>query len=287
MRIVEPLLGTRAEIRVFARDQRVADSAELAVLEEVARLEQIFTVFDPTSALQQYRVTGSTSVPELVELIDVARHWSDKSHGMFDPRVQTLVEVWDRAETRGTPPSTTDLTVALHARADKPIDNLNALAKGWIAQRSIETVNDADTAIDSLWLSLGGDMVHRGGGSVTVGIEDPHRPYDNVAPMATVEIRNEAVATSGAARRWWTISGVRYPKVLDPRSGQPADGIASATIVAPDAAVADVLATIAMVADTADLVDLAASVGAECLIVRADRTRTCTSDRFVMEPASG
>ena len=46
MRVQDPLLGTRAEVSVTAATVVASEATEIAVLEEVARLEQIFTVFD-------------------------------------------------------------------------------------------------------------------------------------------------------------------------------------------------------------------------------------------------
>jgi len=278
VQIVEPLLGTRAEVHVQSSSPARAEAAENAVITEVARLEKTFTVFDETSALHDLRRTGSTSVAELAQVVELAHQWRKRSRGTFDPSTQTLMDLWDGAETADCTPSPTDLAFAVATRGDN-LDNLNAVAKGWIAQAGVNLVADQ---VDSIWLSLGGDIVHRGFGSLDIGIEDPHRPYDNVAPMATINVSNEAVATSGGARRWWTIGGRRFAKVLDPRTGSPVDRVASATIVAPDAAVADVLATIALVADESETLALVSDAGAECLLVYTDKTRMCTSDRFVL-----
>ena len=81
--------------------------------------------------------------------------------------------------------------------------------------------------------------------------------------MATIEIDNEALATSGGARRWWTIGGKRYSKVLDPRTGLPVDSVASATVVARNAAEADVLATTALVLKPEETLVLVEAEGAE------------------------
>lgn len=280
-RVVEPLLGTRAEVHCIAEPDSsdVCDIIERAAIHEVRRLEAIFTVFEPSSALNQMRATGKTTVPELAAVVDLAALWIERSGGAFDPTVERLMQLWDQAEVRGVAPTTAAINAA-RAQRSSPTNNLNAIAKGWIAQAAVEHVLAEVAESTGLWLSLGGDVVHRGAGSVTVGIEDPHRPYDNVAPMATVVLENAAIATSGGSRRWWTIDGVRYPKVLDPRSGLPTEVLAGATVWAADAATADVLATIALIADVDQTLALVADAGAECLLVHHDRTHTCTSDRF-------
>lgn len=282
-RIVEPLLGTRAEVCVAATDADGCSRAEDAVIAEVGRLETIFTVFDHTSALHDLRRTGSTDVAELREVVGLAESWRGRTGGAFQPRGQPLLDLWDRAEATGTVPSMAGLRSAVDALSTPTgyasLD-LNAIAKGWIAERALKTMLDASPDVSAGWLSLGGDVVHGGDGSLVVGIEDPKRPYDNVAPLATVELSNEALATSGGARRWWTVGQRRYSKVLDPRTGLPAEGVASATVVAPDGAAADVLATVGLVLARDEMFDLMQAAGASCLLVDADGSVSSSSDRF-------
>ena len=273
MRTVEPLLGTRAQVGVDVADASARRFTEDAVVAEVARLEAIFTVFSPDSALHAYRRSGRTDVAELQIVLDLAVEWQQRTGGCFDPRLQAVTELWDRAEQAGVAPSPQMLAEAV--ASDRPLGNLNAIAKGWIADRALEVVSAR-----SLWLNLGGDVVHRGEGSIMVGVEDPHRPYDNVEPLTTLELSNGAVATSGGTRRSWRIAGQRYPKVLDPRTGRPVDHVASATVLADDAATADVLATVAVVASPEETLDLVRQVGADCLLVLKDRSVVTSSDVF-------
>ena len=290
-RIIEPLLGTRAEIEVVAASgptaRTVEDAIEAAVLAEVARLEDIFTVFRPASALQRYRASGTTESPELQEVIGLAAHWHRRSAGFFHPGVQPIVDRWDRYEQTQTPPDHDELAqiVATLDPAGGRALNLSGIAKGWIAEHALVGARAAQNELHSepvnAWLSLGGDIVHRGPGTLVAGIEDPHRPYDNVAPFASIELSNEALATSGVARRYWTIEGHSYAKVLDPRTGWPVEDVASATVVAPDAATADVLATIALIMPTEEFLGLARSEGAACFLVQRDGAVISSSDRFV------
>ena len=62
-------------------------------------------------------------------------------------------------------------------------------------------------------------------------------------PIATLSLRNAALGTSGAGEQFVVQDGRRYGHVIDPRTGWPADGILSASVVASDAARADALST--------------------------------------------
>ncbi|MEL6982075.1 MAG: FAD:protein FMN transferase [Actinomycetota bacterium] len=282
MQVVEPLVGTRAEIEASADDPSVVGAVEAATLSEVGRLEAIFSVFQPDSAIHQLRGSGHTTVAELEAVVDLALDWHRRTDGAFHPSLQPLIDIWREAEATQTMPADrllAEVVAQLRSPSLATLD-LNALGKGWIGQRAVEVGLAAAATegreVDGVWLSLGGDIVHRGHGAMTVGVEDPHRPYDNVAPMLTVELRNEAMATSGAARRWWTIGGTRYAKVLDPRTGWPVDHVASATVIAADAADADALATAALVLDPDQTIELAGAEGGEVLLVLADRSRVAS-----------
>jgi thiamine biosynthesis lipoprotein len=58
-----------------------------------------------------------------------------------------------------------------------------------------------------------------------------------------LQLRDGALGTSGAAEQYVEIDGTRYGHVLDPRTGWPASGVLSASVVTRDAASADALST--------------------------------------------
>ncbi len=302
VQIVEPLLGTRAEVSVVATAGVDDRSIEDDVLAEVARLEAILTAFDDGSDLSVFRRTGQAASPELREVLDLADEWALQTAGAFNPRIEQLTTLWSEAERDGIAPSADSIAEAVRSLESssafssvpstvfsEPFSttDLQALAKGWVAERALTSILEAldrsgsGGTVDA-WLSLGGDIVHRGSASLTVGIENPARPYDNVAPLAAVEIANESLATSGGARRFWTIDGVRHSKVLDPRTGSPVDHIASATVIAPSGVAADVLATVATILEPAETLELVDRCGADCLLVERNGGITKSTNRFVL-----
>ena len=275
--VIEPLLGTRAELSIAGPD---AVALEQSVVGEARRLEAIFTRFDPDSEFRRFIRTGSTEVLELQEVLSLASHWRERTGGWFEPAMGSLMQSWDDAERLGRAPDDAELVAVVELRRGSP-DDLHAIAKGWIVERALHHGLDlTDDPSLTAWFNVGGDVLHRGPGSVRVGIEDPARPYDNAPPLARIDLTNEALATSGGARRWWNVAGVRVPKLLDPRTGRPVDHVRSASVVAADAATADVLATVAVVAPVDETVELLAAHGAEGLLVLASGEVRSTSDRF-------
>jgi thiamine biosynthesis lipoprotein len=282
-------LGTVIELRVWADADR-ADAIVTAALDEIDRLQRIFDSHDPASNLNRWRAGTAEAAPELAEVLALADGWRERSGGAFDPAVGALVALWDEAARDDRVPTDEALAEVLAAMAD-PADerhrpsNLNALAKGWIVDRALDRA--LDHALDhhpdvGLTINAGGDLRHRGPRPLIVGIEDPARPYDNVAPLVRISLAGGALATSGGARRGWTIAGRRYSHVIDPRTGRPVDHVGSASVLAPDAATADVVATVLSVCpvdeglsfvgglgDRGDRGDLR---GVGCLIVTAERS---------------
>jgi len=282
VRVRDPLLGTRSEVEARAKTDASADVAELRVLAEVERLETVFTLFNEASAMNALRRSGTTPSSELSEVWSLATSWHRRTGGAFHPALQPLVALWAEAERMDRSPLATEVTAVTNALdpSDATHFDFNALAKGWIADRGLDAAFAGDDQLTDAWLSLGGDLVHRGEGLVQVGIEDPARPYDNVAPLATIDVANEALATSGTVHRYWTIDGGRYSRVLDPRTGWPVDHVRSATVVAASAATADVLATVALVLRPEETLGLVAAEGADCFLVLADGEVVQSTDRF-------
>lgn len=131
-------------------------------------------------------------------------------------------------------------TVA-YLRPDVRID-LGGVAKG----HGVDRVAGFLTAsgVENALVDLSGNMVALGAApgrrGWLVGIRDPQ---DRVAYLATLLLQDEAVATSGDYEQFVTDGGKRYGHILDPRTGWPAAGLASVTVVAGTAATADAWAT--------------------------------------------
>ena len=252
------VLGTVVEVSSVAADESSHDIANAAVLSEVERLQRVFDVFDERSELRCWERGEVTPSTDLVRVLMLAERWRVRSRGVFDPASASLTRAWDAGTARGAIPTDEELnrivqTIAALERPAPPAwhppavpYSLNAIAKGWIVDRAVEAGWGA-ADLEAVIVNAGGDLVHWGPSAVRVGIEDPLAPYDNVAPLLTVALQDAALATSGGARRGWQIGETWYSHVLDARTGRPVDHHASVSIVAPDAATADVVATIVAV----------------------------------------
>jgi thiamine biosynthesis lipoprotein len=117
--------------------------------------------------------------------------------------------------------------------------------KGWAAQESLRFFDEV--GIKHIQINAGGDVVVRGGIDAdtpwTIGVRHPDR-VDEIAK--SFEVFDGAIASSGTYERG--------AHIIDPRVGVPAVGARAATVIGPDAGIADALAT-AIIVDGRDSVN--------------------------------
>jgi FAD:protein FMN transferase len=250
----QPVLGTVAEVRVEARSARRRAAIEEAAFRALDELETQFSIFRPESELSRWR-RGEVAHPsaELTLLLDAALHWQRASGGALNPAMGVVSRRWARAADNGVVPSNDELAdlaaliVPPRYVDGRPVGDcseltFHSLAKGLIVDLATQRAGvDEDSA---LVINVGGDLRRVGREPIVVGIEHPLRAYDNEPPLVRVRIGAGALATSGGARRGWTIAGRWFSHVIDPRNGRPVDHVASASVAAPDAMTADAVATV-------------------------------------------
>ena len=281
-----PYLGTTLEVRVGGLSEGDGGILDAAVMAEVDRLERLFSVFDPDSELRRWTHREIDQPgPELQEVLAGALRWQRWSAGAFNPMVGLITARWQQAEDEQVEPRPGELA-ALASSIREPryvVDSggtigvvgdlhglsLNAYAKGWIVDRAVQRGLEAGPPCGGhdLVVNAGGDLRHVGPRALAVGIENPHRAYDNAPPLSSVIIGQAATATSGSARRAFHVGIQRYSQIIDPRTGTTVQTPASVSVVAPDAATADVLATILAVAHPGLVLERATKLGVAWLIV--------------------
>jgi thiamine biosynthesis lipoprotein len=206
--------------------------------------------------------------PETGEVVREALEWARRSGGAFDPTLERLTSVWDPASHDAPPdPATLRLAVedaggwpvlevaslpgaatAVLVRAHRTSLDLGGIAKGYGVDRAAQVLREH--GVHRGLVNVGGDLVALGDGPGgrpwRVGIRDPR---DGEGIVETVEVVDQAVATSGDYLRFFRHDGTRYHHILDPRTGAPArSAVRSVTVVAADAMTADASATLAFTA---------------------------------------
>lgn len=290
----ENVLGTSLDLQVAVSEAGQAAAAESAVIEEIERLRRILSAYDPQSELSRLNAaTGTiTCSTEMADVLGACEFWQARSQGAYSGHLGGLIELWSRAEKSGALPSAAELqaqvgslstagwkldpTTRSVTRLSPPQSlNLNSLGKGYIVTKAALAARKAVPSLTGILVNIGGDIFAGGKPSDTsgwgLGIADPKRSADNAVPLTRVMLSDRAISTSAAYERGYTIAGHRYSHILDPRTGRPAEGVASATVVAANNASSNAMATTLCVLKPEEGLELVKSIpGAECLIVTAD-----------------
>lgn len=286
----ENVMGTSLELRVRADRARDAVVAESRVLAEIDRLSRIFSGYDSATEFSRWQATKNQPTrvsDELFEVLARSDFWLASSGGAFDPRAQALTALWTAGARDGVVPSAKALAEAkrLMSRPAWRLDeksrtaerlttcpiSLNAIAKGAIVERACDAAFQAGSGIHGLLLNVGGDLRVRGDMDAVIGVGSPWKDSETTEPIAHVSVRDRAVATSGDYHRGAWIQGKWYSHIFDPRTGLPAGGISSATVIAERSLDADALATTLNVLTPEESLRLIKTVpGVDCMIVATD-----------------
>lgn len=256
-------LGSDCELRLFAVEKASAHEAAVAVSNEITRIEARYSRFRADSELSRINAAGkaggSVDVdPETAGLIDYAFACYCKSDGLFDISSGLLRRAWDFASGRlPNPDAIVELLPLIGLDkikwspprlsfeiAGMELD-LGGIGKEYAADRAAGIC--AAMGVQHGLVDLGGDFRVIGaqpdGAPWRIGIRDPRNPTTGIA---TVELDAGGLATSGDYERYIEVEGQRYCHILDPRTGWPARGLSSVTVIASDCLFAGTLATTAM-----------------------------------------
>lgn len=233
-------LPVSVHVRGPAPDSPRVAEAVVEVYDHLRRIDALLSPYredSELSRLQRGELKVSDASSELQEALDLCAEAKAVTGGAFDARVPA--GPWGPARIDPT-----------------------GLVKGWAVERAAQPVL-ALTDHDA-YVNAGGDLVAATGRASEqpwrVGVEDP---ADRSHLVAVVPVAGGAMATSGTA--------ARGAHVYDPRTGKPALGVPSATVVGPSLLWADVHATACVVLGVdAALRHVASLPGYEALVVGAD-----------------
>jgi FAD:protein FMN transferase len=273
------LLGTLVEVTIPG-DADKAASATQAVFDEIKRIEDL-TSFHKQSgltAVNDAAGTGPVKVDaELLDLIATALDTSEKTKGAFDPTVGVLSRLWSFSGGEPRLPDQSEIADALtkvggaRIQIDRsagtislPVKgmalDLGGIAKGYALDRSAKVLKDH--GITSALVNAGGDVLVMGekepGKPWRVGVQDPRNPREVVAVVA---VKDRVIMTSGDYERFFIKDGKRYHHILNPKTGYPAEGVQSVTLVATSGVRAEPLGTTIFAKGIADGLAYVQSLG--------------------------
>jgi thiamine biosynthesis lipoprotein len=265
-----PTMGTTYTLR--GTDCGAVDCADIeqAINKRLTQLTQRLSHYDPDSELSRFNAHRGTDwltvSDDLAGVVDYAQSISRLSDGAFDISVGPAVDAWGfgPGESVDGPPDPATirllqqhsgyekLRVRLATPALRKTDpllrlDLSAIAKGYAVDQLAYLLESS--GVRNYLVEIGGELrtagVRADGKPWRIGIQQP----GGDAEIEFVVLPGDsAVATSGDYQNFYMLDERRISHTIDPATGAPVEqGLASATVVAPDAMQADALATALMV----------------------------------------
>ena len=256
------LMDTLCAIQAPNRLGRLKTEAAIErAFDRMAALDKKFNVVNPESPVYKFNHDRTPITdPEVVALAAASLEVSRLTDGAFDITVQPLVDLWGFFSTSAsshTVPSPAQVRAALAktgwrrvivkdgsvTAADKDVRlDFGSIAKGYIIGEGIKEMKAA--GLESGLLLAGGQVQTYGsaapGQPWKVGLRNPRQE----GFIASLPFDTEmGVATAGDYERYFEADGVRYHHIIDPRTGYPARGTMSVSVIGPDPAWADALDT--------------------------------------------
>jgi thiamine biosynthesis lipoprotein len=296
-----PAMGARWSAVFYAPqefDQQPLASALQAAVEAV---EQEMSAWRPDSEIELFNRSPvgvwRALPPNLLTVLQASIEIGALSGGAFDIGVGDLVKMFGlgagsrtpdmerigaRAGPAFRPPQTLEVDqVGGRARKfSRARLDLSGIAKGFGVDELARTMGAF--GMKSFLVGIDGEMRACGrkadGRSWAVGHERPGRDAREL--MGVIELQDCAVATSGNYRHVLELGGRALSHTIDPRRGAPVDNdLASVTVLAPGAMVADAWATALMALGAERGARLARALGLEAIFVTKAGDVVLSGDR--------
>lgn len=254
-------MGADAMLQIAHPDPKEAERLIALCLAEIARLERVFSLYRPDSALVRLNRDGVLADPpaDLVRLLSEAGTFSHLTGGAFDATVQPLWQLYaghfsrPEADPDGPPAAAVAATrrlvdhqavqvaperIAL-ARGGMAV-TLNGIAQGYVTDRVAERLKAE--GLERVLVDLGEIRAlgsHPAGRPWQIALRDP---VDETRTGVTIPLSDRAVATSAGAGTRFDPAG-RFSHLFDPDSGRCSAQWLSVSVIAAEATTADALST--------------------------------------------
>jgi len=309
--------GTIVQVEVSDVDLEQAEQIFKSIEDDLRRMH---VIWHPWQAGPMGRTNGLcgmlgtfSAATSVIPLIIKAKQLAIQSDHLFNPAIGKLIKLWgfqqDNFEMNTVPndaeiqslvkanPRMTDITIkGVRFTCNNPalrID-LGGIAKGYALEKIIANLKKV-YGVKNIMINAGGDLKAIGTHGTRpwiVGIRDPLSTDENAA-IATIKVKSgDSIFTSGNYERYYMANKKRIHHIIDPRTGYPAQGSLSVTVIHPNATTADAAATALFVAGPNHWVEVAKKMGIKYVLLIDDKNNVHITqamfDRvtFIKEPKS-
>ena len=265
LRLARRAMATSFEI-VMPFDSEAAMTCGQDAFDLLDELEDQLTVYrNHSEVCRLNRMAFDAPVPVergLFELLQTASRITVETAGAFDVTTGALSKAWGFFRGPRRVPSDDERTAALERVGMRWVEldaerrtvafrrrgleiNLGSIGKGYALDR-VGALLAATGKIPAVLLHGGASSVYASGtpnGDPRGWLVGVAHPWESGRRLAEVWLRDRCLATSAATFQYLEYNGKKLGHVLDARTGWPAAGMASASVIAPSAAEADALST--------------------------------------------
>jgi len=258
------LMDTLVTITVVSSSKDSAEKAIDTAFSEIEKLEKLFNFFSPESELSLINKNAGISEVKVsqdtLDILDKTLYVSEKTEGAFDATIGAVITLYDFYKKVKPEDSSIKKNLSFVNYRYLMIDrnkstaflkkrgmhiDLGGISKGYAADKAVETLKR--NRIHSGLVSVAGDIKAFGlkpdGRPWKIGIRNPRAKGQEDDIMATIELTDTAISTSGDYERSFINDGKRYHHLLNPRTGYPAEGCQSVSIITKECAFTDAFAT--------------------------------------------
>jgi thiamine biosynthesis lipoprotein len=249
------IMGSVYRVAVYGENRGTLASAVQAAFDEARRLDHLLSNYREDSELSRINrlaADGPVEISkEMADLLERCLEYSRASEGAFDITVGPLMKVWGFYRGEGKLPGRWTLWRTLRnvgyqnleldlegsrVRFRRPGVELDpgGIGKGYAVDRMVDVLKRA--GIRSAMVSAGNSSLYALGRPPgeergwRVRIRDPKRAE---ITAAEVYLTDESLSTSGAYEKFFDVDGKLYSHIMDPRSGAPAEGTLSVSVLSP------------------------------------------------------
>jgi len=295
-------MGTYVNMIIYADKeedyQKIIDSGYAKIDE----LSKISSNYDKESSVTKLNDDGliENAPSELIEIIQLSKDYNKITMGAFDITIDPILTLWSEGLWKESKEIQQEkiLQALNFVGSDKITINgstiklekegmsvtLGGIAKGYIVDKVIETFKNQ--GINNALVNAGGDIATLGskpdGGLWNVSLENPDNTSEKIVEFA---MAGKSIATSGNYYRYFDPKK-EAAHIIDPRTGYTADDCRSATIIADNATIADILATSVFVLGPQEGIKLVDSLeNVEAFIIDAERNifKSKGIDKYILK----
>lgn len=260
---VVKLMGSRFDITMVAKDGATANAYIDTAITEISRIENLISDWIPTTQVSEINKNAGIKPirvdKELFDLTKRAIAFSKLTDGAFDISYASLDKIWIFDGSMTELPSAEAIKKSVERVGYKNIImdeakqtiflklpgmkiGFGSIGKGYAADKTKEVM--MRKGVTAGIVNASGDMNTWGtqpdGEKWTIGITNP---FNNNKTFASFPLEDNAVVTSGTYEKYVMFNGERYSHIIDTRTGYPAKGLASVTVFATSAELANGLST--------------------------------------------